>query len=241
MCAIQTVFPQDILGRTPKTDTEIHNLSFTLKLNGILIEWRHALEVISNKQNLVIEKFGGFQHKQKRHVFKLEKISGISWCSYFTNLASRTMRSQDITQMQHKQKRSIIILGIVSYLIGIALMFNVHVFSRDTYISENALQPGSTNYYYDVNDYDFSVRVARDYIKVQKSFAKYISNEQWSRATASWLASRIRELGVEVYEEEFAVSSDSSMNSSSVTCVKSINKYQHPNNFSSSNFVADGM
>jgi hypothetical protein len=127
------------------------------------------------------------------------------------------MRSQDITQMQHKQKRSIIILGIVSYLIGIALMFNVHVFSRDTYISENALQPGSTNYYYDVNDYDFSVRVARDYIKVQKSFAKYISNEQWSRATASWLASRIRELGVEVYEEEFAVSSDSSMNSSSVT------------------------
>jgi hypothetical protein len=70
---------------------------------------------------------------------------------------------------------------IVGYLFAIVSLFKSPDFSRETYISENALQPASTNCYYELNDYQFSVKITREYINFQKSLPKNLPNEEWSK------------------------------------------------------------
>ncbi|XP_068647607.1 uncharacterized protein [Aristolochia californica] len=94
------------------------------------------------------------------------------------------------------------IVSILCFIAGCLAILVLPVFAKNTYISENALMPGSANPSFSGQDVTEANNLVKELLHLK------LKSGQWRREVPRLIAEHIRDLGAEVYYHEFQSQKD---------------------------------
>lgn len=86
-----------------------------------------------------------------------------------------------------------------------------NIWARRTYVSENALLPGSANAKYGYEDLQLSIQISQQWIQYKKSLSSNLTLQEKSKSDSDWLVSKLESLGLESYSHSFLLPFSSSL------------------------------
>eukprot|EP01113_Clastostelium_recurvatum_P043538 TRINITY_DN7225_c0_g1_i1.p1 TRINITY_DN7225_c0_g1~~TRINITY_DN7225_c0_g1_i1.p1 ORF type:complete len:674 (-),score=113.51 TRINITY_DN7225_c0_g1_i1:23-1981(-) len=99
----------------------------------------------------------------------------------------------------YQRRKQLRVLSVVLFLVGLFSLTQFPQHAHRTYVSENALMPGSARVDYSSKDLEAAARTTHDFIQFQKTI-KHLSGDlpSWSRSCAEWIVSRLQDLNCDL-------------------------------------------